>query len=238
MKEFELMKDNWSDKTFAEEWDTKDSQGHPTRGEQLDILTSVIADNYEPGKLILDIGCGSGQVEKLIFEKCADAKIVGVDSSAVMLEIAKKRLSIFEQNFQSLQKDITALESADLPPGTYQTVFSVQVLHELNTELRQALFKKVYNLLETSGLFLIMDRIKVDLETFSKPYKSVWSRLESTTSLKSADDFEGYKERIGGKEDNPGSMEEYEKLLKESGFKFAILHLHFDRAVIVGIKSS
>jgi len=230
------MKDNWSDKTFAEEWDTKDSQGHPTRGEQLDILTSVIADNYETGKFILDIGCGSGQVEKLIFDKSANAKIVGIDSSAPMLEIAKKRLANFGQNFQSLQKHIASLESTDFPSGIYQTVFSVQVLHELTTELRRDLFKKIYDLLETGGQFLIMDRIKVDLEIFTKPYQSVWSRLESTTSLKSASDWEGYKQRIRGKEDSPGSMEEYEELLTEAGFKFAILHLHFDRAVIVGIK--
>ena len=79
------MKDNWSDPTFAAEWDQVDSRGHPTRGEQLDILTSIIADSYKVGTYILDIGCGSGQVEELILSKCAEAKIVGVDSSAAML---------------------------------------------------------------------------------------------------------------------------------------------------------
>jgi ubiquinone/menaquinone biosynthesis C-methylase UbiE len=230
------MKDNWSDPAFAEEWDKVDSQRHPTRGEQLDILTSVIADSYEPGKYILDIGCGSGQVEELILKKNPQTKIVGVDSAAAMLVLAKKRLTAYGDHFQSLQKDIGLLGLADFPQGTYQTVFSVQVLHELNSELRRDLFKKMYDLLEASGQFLIMDRIKTDLDTFERPYKSVWNRLESTTSLKSASDFDGYKQRIKGKEDSPGSVEEYQQLFKEAGFDFAILHLHFDRAVLAGIK--
>ncbi len=231
------MKDNWSDPAFANEWDTIDSQGHPTRPEQLDVLTSIIADSYEPGSLILDVGCGSGQVEELILKKKPEAKIIGIDSSLAMLDIAKKRLASFNNNFQGIVRDIGLLSSADLPKGKYNIVFSVQVLHELNTELKRELFKKIYNLLEVGGRFLIMDRIKTDLDTFEKTYKSVWNRLESITSLKSANDFEGYKDRIKIKEDSPGSIKEFEELLKEAGFRFAILHLNFDRAVMVGIKN-
>lgn len=231
------MKDNWSDPAFAEEWDTVDSQGHPTRPEQLDVLISIIADSYESDSLILDVGCGSGQVEELILKKRPDAKIIGVDSSLAMLDIARKRLTRFKDNFQGLAKDIGLLNSAALPKGSYKIIFSVQVLHELNTELRRTLFKKIYDLLEVGGQFLIMDRVKTDLDTFETPYKSVWNRLESITSLKSANDFEGYKNRIKTKEDSPGSIEEFEQLLREAGFKFAILHLNFDRAVMVGIKN-
>jgi tRNA (cmo5U34)-methyltransferase len=209
---------------------------YPTRAEQLDILTSVVADNYETGKRVLDIGCGSGQVEELLFKKRSDIKIVGIDSSEPMLEIAKNRLAGFGENFKIFQKDIETLDISSLQPDAYSIVFSVQVLHELNTELRRSLFVKIYKLLESGGLLIIMDRIKVDLETFTKPYQSVWNRLESKTSLKSASDFQGYKERIKNKQDSPASLEEFNGLLKETGFEPAILHLHFDRIVMVGIK--
>jgi tRNA (cmo5U34)-methyltransferase len=163
-------------------------------------------------------------------------KIVGVDSSEAMLEIAKNRLHKYKGNFQIFEKDINSIQPIELPTGTYQTVFSVQVLHELNKDLRRNLFKKVYELLETDGQFLIMDRIKTDLNTFEKSYQSLWKGLETTTDLKSASDFESYKERIKNKEDAPGSLEEYSSLYKEAGLRFAILHLHFDRAVMVGVK--
>ena len=35
---------------------------HPTRGEQLDILASIVADNAAPEDRILDFGCGTGSV--------------------------------------------------------------------------------------------------------------------------------------------------------------------------------
>ena len=41
---------------------------HPTRGEQLDILASIVADNAAPEDRILDFGCGTGYVAKLIFD--------------------------------------------------------------------------------------------------------------------------------------------------------------------------
>lgn len=55
------------------------------------------------------IGCGSGQAEEIIFRKCPQAKIIGVDSSGPMLEIAQKRLAD-NQNFQAVNKDVSKLK--------------------------------------------------------------------------------------------------------------------------------
>ena len=63
---------------------------HPTRAEQLDILASIVADHAAPEDQILDFGCGTGYVAKLIFEKRSDLRFVGVDLKPESLEAAVK----------------------------------------------------------------------------------------------------------------------------------------------------
>ena len=230
------MKDSWHDKEFVKDWDTGISRTHPTRAEQLDILTSVVAKNYEEGKFIVDIGFGSGQVEELIFNKVPNARIVGVDSSAEMIGVANERLVKYGDNFQAVLKNIPDLEISDLPSEKYQFVISVQMLHEITNEQKETLFEKIYKLLPSNGQFLIMDRIRVDLETFSNGYSGVWQRLEDKFSWNSAKSYEEYKQNIKEKEDTPASLDEYFQLLKKTGFEPTVLHLHFDRALIVGGK--
>lgn len=230
------MKDNWHSKEFVEDWDKGISRTHPTRAEQLDILTSVLANKYKEGEFIVDIGCGSGQVEELIFNKIPTAQIVGVDYSAEMLGVAKERLGNYPDNFKIVIKNIPELQNSDLPIEKCQYVISVQMLHEITNEQKEELFSKVYELLEIEGQFLIMDRIKVDLETFSDSYQGVWKRLEEKFDWNSASSYEEYQEVIKQKNDTPASLAEYLECLEKVGFKAATLHLHFDRALIVGIK--
>ncbi len=230
------MKDNWHNKKFVEDWDSGISRTHPTRAEQLDILSSIIANNYKDGDFIMDIGAGSGQVEEIIFNKIPTAQIVGVDSSAEMIGVAKERLTKYGDSFKAVLKNIPDLEISDFPSEKYLFVISVQMLHEITNEQKEVLFSKIYKLLPSNGQFLIMDRIRVDLETFSTSYSGVWQRLEDKFSWNSAQSYQEYKQNIKEKEDTPASLDEYFQLLKKTGFEPTVLHLHFDRALIVGVK--
>lgn len=230
------MIEDWQDKNWVQKWDTDTARGNPTRPEQLDILVSILVDNYQPGTVILDIGFGSGQVEELIFKRNKDIKIIGVDSSKPMIERARERLADYKNNFQAIEKNLTALELSDLPADKARYVFSVQVLHELAKEEKLVLLSKIYKFLEPGGSFLIMDRVSTDLKTFSESYKTIWDRLEKLTDLKNGKSYSDYQEKIGGKGDSPATEEEYLNLLRQVGFKAATLHLHFDRAIIIGVK--
>jgi len=97
------MKDEWANKTFAEDWDTDTERGNPTRTEQLDILISIICDSYNDEKHIIDLGFGSGQVEEMIFRRKPTAKVIGIDSSPAMIVLAHKRLGAFRGNYELIQ---------------------------------------------------------------------------------------------------------------------------------------
>jgi len=80
----------WLDPEFVRAWDRRGSS--PLRTEQLEILATVVKDGYRPGSRILDLGCGSGKVEKLILESLPGARFTCVDRSPAMLDLAQARL--------------------------------------------------------------------------------------------------------------------------------------------------
>ncbi len=68
-------------------------QRHPTRAEQLDILTTLVADNVGPEDWVLDLGCGKGYVAHLLLERHPSVRLVGVDISAEALAEAARKLA-------------------------------------------------------------------------------------------------------------------------------------------------
>ena len=226
------MKDEWLDKEFTEKWDIDTERGNPTRPEQLDILTTIISDSYEKGKYIIDLGFGSGQVEEIIFRRRPEAKVIGIDSSPVMIDLAHKRLNNLKNNYEAIQHELTELKSLKLPPKDFQFAIAVQALHHLSHEQKKEVFSWVYNILEKGGTFFILDRIAINMDTLFKTYKSVWDRMERNAKLKSGKSFEHYVEKIKTKEDEPATIEQHLAWLREIGFVPACLHLHFDRTLI------
>ena len=232
------MKDEWQDPEFAAEWDqeTRIGIGNPTRAEQVDILLSYIAEFYQEGNALLDLGIGSGLVEAQLFARRPDAYVVGIESSEAMIDLAKARLAPFEQQYRLIYHDLVDFEQVALPTATYQIVFSVQALHHLATEAQQKLYHSLFNLLPPGGVFLLNDRIALDPAPFADLYRSAWDRLERVSEAKSNMSGDAFLRRLQHKEDYPASLEEHLTWLRQAGFEATCLHLHLNRALIAGVK--
>ncbi|MDO8505941.1 MAG: methyltransferase domain-containing protein [bacterium] len=226
--------DDWQNQKFVEHWDSTTNTGNPTREEQLDILLAILADEYQEGKAILDIGFGSGLVEQTIFERIPNAFVVGVDSSKPMIELAKKRLKNWEGQYVPIKHDITKLDSLQLPPKEYQVVISIQTIHNLANADKKKIFDFANLILQDKGLFLILDRIAVNTPGLFSAYQSMWKRLEKIhgAPIKAGDFYGQHVKMTIGKGDNPISIEEHLRMLREAGFEPACLHAHAHRALI------
>src|SRR5690349_19956557 len=106
----------------AQSWDADTRTRNPSRPGQLDMLLTIIADHYEAGKTILDLGMGSGLVEDLLFQRISQAQVVGVDASPAMLDLAHKRLQPFASQYAAFIHDFTDINSLQLPQRNYQIV--------------------------------------------------------------------------------------------------------------------
>jgi ubiquinone/menaquinone biosynthesis C-methylase UbiE len=234
-----MMRD-WKNAALAAAWDAGADRNNPARQEQLDILISVLADAYQPGKWTLDLGFGSGQVEKLIFERIPQARVVGVDSSREMMALAAERLAPYAERYQAVEHDLAQIDSLILPEHPYQFVISVQALHHLEPDEMQAAYRFIHRVLEPGGLFLLLDRMRVETPGLWTVIQSVWARQDrvygSTVKDHEGATFAEHEQRVRGRGDLPVGLEQHLIWLRGSGFEAACLHLHANRALIAGRK--
>ena len=211
------------------------------RGETLDILLSLIEDEYQPGRAILDIGFGSGMVEELIFQRIPGAYVVGVDGSEPMIEIARRRLAPYENQMMMVMHDITQVGTMQLPPAEYQIAISVQTLSNVANEDKKAIFKFAHGLLDEGGLFIVLDRMGIDTPALYSCYKTVWNRLNRihNARINEGATFEEHLKKMEDAGALTANPEQHLQWLREAGFgEAACLYLHGHRALIVGRKGT
>jgi tRNA (cmo5U34)-methyltransferase len=232
------MADRWHDPEFAAAWDRVASAGHPLRAEQLDLLLTVVARHYRPGTAILDLGIGSGQVEALLFERLPGAEVVGVDGSAAMLALARERLATVADRCTLLQCDFAGLAGLRLPARAYGIVVSVQALHHVPHAVQRAAVRYAHAALAPGGLFLLMERIRLDAAPLAGVYAALWERLERVSGVAHDWNPARYLQRLAEGADHVAAVEDHLAWLREAGFAAACLDLRLDRALLAGVKAS
>lgn len=230
------MVDRWHDLDFAQRWDSTAQVGNPTRLEILDILVSIVAHVHQFGATILDLGIGSGRVEELLYARLPEARVVGVDGSPAMLALARERLAPVADRCLLVDHDFADIESLRLPPADYRLVISVQALHHAPVEQQRAVIKFAHDLLPAGGVFLLVERIALDAAQLGEIYGAMWERLERLATIKSGWDPAAYLQRLRDKADHVAPLEDHLNWLRKAGFAAACLHLHLDRALLVGVK--
>lgn len=147
--DFAQVYDELMDNTPYEEW-----------GERLDYLIKkygVSAPGREEGalldtekNLVVDLGCGTGTLTEIMYEKGYD--MIGVDLSEAMLGIAMKKREKSESRILYLLQDMRELDLY----STVGTIFSVcdSVNYILEEEELIQVFAGVNNYLFPEGLFI------------------------------------------------------------------------------------
>jgi tRNA (cmo5U34)-methyltransferase len=230
----------WKDPTTARNWDANGDHINPTRGEQLDILVSLLAEFTNQGEWILDLGCGSGKVEKLIFERIPHSKVIGIDNSEAMAKLALERLTPYADRFIPLHGDLAEFSNLQLPVSEVGTVIAIQSLHHLSAEDMQATYRHIHSLLRSGGMFLLLDRLKVEDEVVFPLYRSVWKRLDlyhgSETAPQEGETFAIHETNLQEEGDLPVTLETHLTWLRECGFHTTTLHVHGNRGLVAAVK--
>jgi len=226
--------DDWLNPDFARKWDGGAEVGNPARALQLDLVTALVAAEYRPGSTILDLGAGSGQVEAMLLEARPDARIVAVDASPAMLEIAKERLAKAGDRVTLIEGDFAEPERIALPPHDYGIALLIQTLHHVPDDRKRRVFAMVARTLSPGGLLIVVDRLTLADDALRSVHGSMWSWLERRAGIKSGWSADDLFRRIARKEDHTASLEAHLAMLREAGFTAACLQLELNRAVLVG----
>lgn len=234
------MSHDWHDPMAAQEWDAQGDAINPTRAEQLDVLISVLANFTNPGDWILDLGYGSGKVEDLIFQRMPKTQVVGIDNSAAMVALASERLHGYADRFVPIHGDLAALSAIDLPITEFGAVIAIQSLHHLSGPALQSAYRRIHALLRPGGVFLLVDRLKVENTVVFPLLRSVWQRLDrhhgSGTASQEGDTFALHEMALQEEGDVPVMLETHLAWLRDCRFHVATLHVHGNRGLMAAIK--
>ncbi len=234
------MGQDFRDPEVAKKWENGGTIHNPLRAEQLEILVEIVRRTYREDHVILDLGYGTGQVDKLILEAVNHAKIVGIDWSDAMMEIAKNRLNDFGDHFESIRWDLSQLASLSLAHGSCQIVIAVQSLHHLTPEGMKSAYRWIFENLEHGGIFLLQDRVRVEDERVFPLYQRLWQKVDALNHTALAahegDNYEEHIRRTRERGDYPVLLDEHLKWLKDEGFHAACLHAYGHRVLVGAVK--
>ena len=99
----------------------------------------------EKGSTILDLGCGTGYLTKLLSDH------VGPDGRVVAVDPDKERLKIAREKYSASNIEYIEADSTTFPEAQYDIIFANIVIHWIKD--KEALFKRVHQNLRPGGRF-------------------------------------------------------------------------------------
>jgi trans-aconitate methyltransferase len=171
--------------------------------------------DVKKGEKILDIGCGTGDLTELIRLKGAD--VTGIDSSAEMIEMAKKKFPLIDFQIQS----VTQLPFENI----FDAVFSNATLHWVLQ--KEKAIGQIYKTLKPGGRFVAELGGKGNIARIESALKNALNKNDfAKLSQKEIWYFP--------------SIAEYALILENQGFRVTFA-AHFDRETLLkddeGIKN-
>lgn len=105
---------------------------------------------------VLDFGCGGGVTIHVLMKYLnKSGHVLGVDTSAYWINVAKKRLKKFS-NVECRTGDIRTM---NIPEHSFDVIITIHVLHHVAQEERQGTLMILSRLLK-GGRFMVRERIK------------------------------------------------------------------------------
>lgn len=192
----------------------------------------ILVIPFEKNKMldVIDLGCGTGTLSLKIKEYFPNAQITCMDMTKNMLELAKIKLSEYEEIEYILENFYTFNFNKK-----YDLVISSFALHHLITaEDKRKFYQKIYNSLKEGGCFYNLDILIGPNDEIQNFYMKKWEEfLSQYLSEKEVDkNFERYYE-----EDSPESIMNHLRWLEEAGFKDVdVIRKYYNFALYGGIK--
>ena len=146
-------------------------------------LQGLVARQMKPGRVAVDLGCGTGDLLETLLEKSRE--VIGVDSSAKMLDLARER---YGSNGRSVSLRIGELEHLPLRDGEADFAVASMALHHLSRPGEG--IEEAFRVLSPGGRLIIIDFDKHTNETMRHEYGDQWLGF-------SGEELAGWLDRAG-----------------------------------------
>jgi 2-polyprenyl-3-methyl-5-hydroxy-6-metoxy-1,4-benzoquinol methylase len=123
------------------------------------------------GARVIDLACGTGLLLERLYNLRPDLELVGIDGSAAMLEVARRRLPHIELR----QQNIDGTQAREEQVGQFDAVLSMSVLHHLKHH--DAHLSLIHSLARMNGMIILCD---FAINTLMLQLCEYWWRLTHT----------------------------------------------------------
>ncbi|MFN6475346.1 methyltransferase domain-containing protein [Nostoc sp. DedQUE07] len=197
------------------------------------VAVAEVSDWFvRKNSLILDLGCATGSTIGDVYRRHIgkNISIVGIDNSAPMLAEANKSL----QGFRGIELIKADIETYNFPKEI-DLILSLYTLQFVHPKFRLETCKKIYESLNPSGGFLLVEKVADEDSTLSEIFCQLhWQRKEAMGL--SVEEIYGKAKSLRGVM-VPLTLERNFAMLREAGFsKVGLFFKWFNFAGIVAIK--
>jgi ubiquinone/menaquinone biosynthesis C-methylase UbiE len=137
--------------------------------------------HLEGHETILDVACGTGELEKMLVATYPQTKIVGVDISTQMLEIARSKF-VDRSNIKFIQASAISLP---FPNDSFDIVVTASAFHYFENPI--VALQEIRRVLKSSGKAVILDWCRdfwscqvldIILKLFDPAYRTCYTQAE------------------------------------------------------------
>ncbi len=140
----------------AVEWE-RTAMDRPYREDFFEAITNQLRVSNKPAPTILELGSGPGFLALHILRALPEAKIVLLDFSRAMHDLAARRLAHFVDRVTFIERNFKAPHWGE-GLGTHDAVVTIQAVHELrHKDYAKAFHYEVKGLLSPQGQYLVCD---------------------------------------------------------------------------------
>ncbi|OGL50398.1 MAG: hypothetical protein A2161_06325 [Candidatus Schekmanbacteria bacterium RBG_13_48_7] len=150
--------------SLIDEWEKSQDASFPERQKLCDFVL-ILLKRFKVKK-VLDLATGSGSLSKMIITAIPDCNVIGVDFEPIMLEMAAKNLLLYKHRFLTKQRNLLIPKWADGLPDDFDTIVSALALHHLPDLRRKIIYKDLFFLMKSPGVFLCIDEVKSNIQQF------------------------------------------------------------------------
>lgn len=215
----------------AKEFDVLILKVIPHYQEMIIALISALPFKITKSIKVLDLGCGTGNISRLVKERFPLAQITCMDLAENMIQMARHKLS----KYNDIEYKVADFSEFQFDDG-YNAVVSSLALHHLQTdELKKKVYRKIYNCLQSGGVFYNADTVLSSTPYLDNLFIQNWKDFMQKSI--SSEEIESKWLPQYYREDYPLPLMDHVEMLQEVGFQNVdVVWKYYNGAVFGGMK--
>lgn len=114
----------------------------------------IEALDLQPGQRILDMGCGTGTLDLLLYKRAPALTVVGLDIDPVALTIAQRKVA---QRQAQLPLSLASADCLPYAANSFDHALSSLMLHHLTTPQKERMLAEAWRVLRPDKSLLVLD---------------------------------------------------------------------------------